>query len=77
MSPLEYSEYPPSRLQCHRYTARPCTGAQSDIRSPTVSVIVVGTPCAVVVDEPKLDRMSLRTIPLAVSTFTPFEPSPG
>ena len=29
------------------------------------------------VDEPKLERMSLRTTPLWVSTFGPFEPSPG
>ncbi len=31
----------------------------------------------VVVDEPKLDVMSLRTIPSSVSTFTPLVPSPG
>ncbi len=36
-----------------------------------------GTPSATVVDEPKLERMSLRTMPESSSTFTPFEPSPG
>jgi hypothetical protein len=30
-----------------------------------------------VVDDPKLGRMSLRTMPLCVSTLTPFDPSPG
>ena len=30
-----------------------------------------------VVDGPKLDVMSLRTMPLSVSTFTPLLPSPG
>ena len=35
------------------------------------------TPTASVVDEPKLERMSLRTMPESSSTFTPFEPSPG
>ena len=39
--------------------------------------MVSGTPLAVVFDEPKLDRMSLRTIPLWPRTFGPFEPSPG
>ena len=34
-------------------------------------------PSAVPLAEPKLDRMSLRTIPDSVSTFGPFEPSPG
>ena len=28
-------------------------------------------------DEPKLERMSWRTMPLSVRTFTPFEPSAG
>jgi hypothetical protein len=45
--------------------------------SLTVSAIVSGTPCATVADEPKLERMSLRTMPESSSTFTPFEPSPG
>ena len=36
-----------------------------------------GTPSATVVDEPKLERMSLRTMPESSSTLTPFEPSPG
>ena len=34
-------------------------------------------PSVVVVDEPKLDVMSLRTMPSSLSTFTPFVPSPG
>jgi len=37
----------------------------------------VGRPAAVPVASPKLERMSLRTIPLSVSTFGPFVPSPG
>ena len=45
--------------------------------STTLSVIVNGTPVAVPADEPKLDRMSLRTTPFSASTFGPFEPSPG
>ena len=40
-------------------------------------VMVSGTPAALVVEEPKLDVMSLRTTPLSVSTLAPFEPSPG
>jgi hypothetical protein len=45
-------------------------------------VRVSGTPGAVVVDEPKLDRMSLRTTPEAVRTFETvplieLEPSEG
>src|SRR5436189_147436 len=39
--------------------------------------MVSGTPFAVVVEVPKLDRMSSRTIPLWFRTFGPFEPSPG
>jgi hypothetical protein len=42
-----------------------------------VRVTVVGTPAATVVEVPKLDVMSLRTMPLSVSTFGPFDPSPG
>src|SRR5690348_17007783 len=34
-------------------------------------------PVAVVVDDPKLERMSLRTTPLCPRTSGPFEPSPG
>jgi len=45
--------------------------------SRTVSLMVSGTPSAVVVDEPKLERMSLRTMPESSSTLGPFEPSPG
>ena len=42
-----------------------------------VRVTVVGTPVAMVVDVPKLDVMSLRTMPLSVRTSGPFDPSPG
>ena len=42
-----------------------------------VSRIVNGTPSAVVVDVPKLDRMSDRTTPLWVRMSGPFDPSPG
>src|SRR2546429_5818309 len=41
------------------------------------SLIVSGMPSATVVDDPKLDRMSWRTIPLWLRTSGPFEPSPG
>ena len=64
-------------LQCHRYTAAPASGAPLLVVSSTVRVTVAGTPSAMPLAEPKLDRMSLRTMPLSVSTFTPFEPSPG
>ncbi|WP_244871067.1 hypothetical protein [Catellatospora sp. IY07-71] len=37
----------------------------------------MGTPSAVVLAAPKLDRMSDRTTPLCSSTSGPFEPSPG
>ena len=40
-------------------------------------VTVRGTPPALVVDDPKLEVMSLRTIPLSSKTFGPFDPSPG
>ncbi len=36
-----------------------------------------GTPWAVVVDDPKLERMSWRTTPLWFRTSGPFDPSPG
>jgi hypothetical protein len=39
--------------------------------------MVSGTPSAVVVDEPKLERMSLRTMPESSSTSGPFDPSAG
>jgi hypothetical protein len=41
------------------------------------SLMVSGTPAAVVDEDPKLDRMSLRTTPLSFRTSGPFEPSPG
>jgi len=40
-----------------------------------VRLIVSGTPVAMVVDEPKLERMSLRTTPLSASTSGPFDSS--
>src|SRR5215204_1672754 len=39
--------------------------------------MVSGTPCASPLAEPKLARMSLRTIPLWVKALGPLEPSPG
>ena len=42
-----------------------------------MSRIVIGTPSATPDAEPKLEVMSLRTMPLSVSTLTPLEPSPG
>ena len=42
-----------------------------------VSLIVSGTPVAIVVEDPKLERDVLRTTPLWFRTFGPFEPSPG
>jgi hypothetical protein len=41
------------------------------------SLIVSGTPVATVDEDPKLERMSARTMPLCVRTSGPFEPSPG
>src|SRR5690349_1858563 len=41
------------------------------------SLIVRGMPVAFVVDVPKLEVMSDRTIPLWFSTLGPLEPSPG
>jgi len=55
---------------------RPASGAQS-VPSWIVSPMVSGIPSATVVDDPKLERMSLRTTPLSARTFGPFEPSPG
>jgi hypothetical protein len=45
--------------------------------SSSVISIAAGTPSATPEAEPKLDVMSLRTTPLSVSAFGPFEPSPG
>jgi hypothetical protein len=45
--------------------------------STTFSLMVSGTPFATVDDAPKLDVMSLRTMPLWARTFGPLEPSPG
>ena len=42
-----------------------------------VSAIAEGTPAAVPEADPKLEVMSLRTMPLSVSTLTPLEPSAG
>ena len=65
-----------ARSQCQRYTARPASGAQVDADT-IVSTIVSGTPSAVPFRPAKLERMSLRTTPVELSTFGPFEPSPG
>ncbi|WP_410608073.1 hypothetical protein [Amycolatopsis sp. lyj-109] len=46
-------------------------------RSAITSSKVMGTPSAVPLPVPKLDRMSPRTTPLCSSTSGPFEPSPG
>src|SRR6266700_3981886 len=56
--------------------------AQEVFVSSRVIVSVSGTPAASVVDEPKLERISLRTIPLAVrmsltTPLTEFVPSEG
>ena len=37
----------------------------------------MGTPSAVPLYSPKLERMSWRTMPLCSSTSGPFDPSPG
>src|SRR6187549_454814 len=42
-----------------------------------VRTMVSGTPSAVPLRPPKLERMSLRTTPEVVSTLGPFDPSPG
>jgi hypothetical protein len=39
--------------------------------------MVSGTPTAIADADPKLVVMSLRTMPVSVSTLTPLEPSPG
>src|SRR6476620_6061996 len=59
------------------YTAAFASGAQPCAASRRAIRIVSGTPAAVVVEEPKLDRMSVRTTPLRVRMSGPFEPSPG
>src|SRR6266545_260731 len=75
--PCPYSEYSPSWLQCHKYTAAPSRAAHPFAWSTTVRLIVSGTPSAVPLADPKLERMSLRTMPDWVSTLGPLEPSPG
>src|SRR4051794_18826052 len=45
--------------------------------SVTVSVMVSGTPWATPLAPPKLERMSLRTIPLWDRALGPLDPSPG
>src|SRR4051812_37630859 len=59
------------------YTAAPASGAAPFFRSRTRSLRASGTPAAVPEYWPKLGRMSSRTTPLCVSTFGPFDPSPG
>jgi hypothetical protein len=73
----EYREYSPSRVQCHTYTAAPANGLVPPARSVRVSSRAIGTPSARPLAAPKLERMSPRTMPESVSTFGPFEPSPG
>ncbi len=51
--------------------------ARSRWRPGSARWIVSGTPSATVDDDPKLERMSLRTTPLWLRTSGPFEPSPG
>ncbi len=70
-------EYLPSRSQCQTYTATPAKGVPPFARSWITSSRSMGTPSAVPLDSPKLERMSLRTIPLCSRTSGPFEPSPG
>jgi hypothetical protein len=77
VTPDEYIEYRPSMSQCHRYTAAPASGAQPLAVDRTWSLTVRGTPAATPDAEPKLDRMSLRTMPDWLRTFLPLEPSPG
>src|SRR3954452_24342749 len=74
--PWPYIEYSPSRVQCQTYTAAPCLAEPSEASTIFIE-IVSGTPSAVPFAEPKLERMSLRTMPLWVNTLGPFEPSPG
>src|ERR687897_3118384 len=73
----EYSEYSPSLVQCHAYTAAPASGDDPPEPSTTVRLTVNGTPSATPDAEPKLGRMSRRTMPLSVSTLGPLERSPG
>ena len=55
----------------------PAPAAQFLVMSCNVSSIAAGTPSAAPEEEPKLDRMSLRTTPDSMRTFGPFDPSPG
>ena len=57
--------------------AYPASAAQPALTFTSVSSIVSGIPAAVPVIAPKLGRMSLRTMPVDVSVFGPFVPSPG
>jgi len=50
---------------------------QLPMLSTTTTSMVSGTPGATVDDEPKLDRMSRRTMPFCDKTLGPFDPSPG
>src|ERR687898_2562844 len=68
----EYSEYSPSLVQCRAWTAPPASGVEPPAASTTVRLIVNGTPSATPEAEPKLGRMSRRTMPLSVSTLGPF-----
>src|SRR5215217_7696391 len=70
-------EYDPLMSQCQRYTAAPANAAQPLATSRMDRLMVNGTPLATPDAEPKLDRMSLRTMPLWVRTSGPLDPSPG
>ena len=59
------------------YTAAPANGAEPSLRSTTRRLMSSGTPVATPDALPTLVVMSLRTMPLMLSAFTPFEPSPG
>ncbi|MEV4144077.1 hypothetical protein AB0J40_10440 [Amycolatopsis sp. NPDC049691] len=67
----------PASLQCRAYMATPANGDPLMARSAITSSSVIGTPSAVALPVPKVDRMSARTIPLYSSTSGPFESSPG
>src|SRR3569623_2117197 len=63
--------------QCQTYTAAPSSGLEPLAVSRMVNSMLAGTPSALPVAPPKLDVMSLSTMPDWVSTSGPLEPSPG
>jgi hypothetical protein len=60
-----------------RRSARKLGNRQKTNNRNPLPVTVVGTPSAVVVDEPKLERMSERTMPDWLSTLSPLVPFAG